>query len=139
MSADIHLIRVHGIIGKSEYVSYDMDTNGVRSEVRRYPFDPQAVPTDLNDIIEEGFGRGRTHVILDMGNIPWINSKGLGTLVMLYHTVKGRGGALVLARPTADVLGMIESAGHDRLFEIFKSVHEAWGYLQALAQSATDH
>ncbi len=138
MSYGIHLISVHGIIGKSEYVSYDMDNNGVRTEITRYPFDPQAVPTDLNDIIEEGFTRGRNHVILDMGNIPWINSKGFGTLVMLFHAVKGQGGALVLARPTPDVLEMILSAGHDKVFQIFGSVHEAWGYLQALSVSGTD-
>ena len=138
MSEAFHLIRVHGIIGKSEYVSYDLDSGGVRTELTRYPFDPQAVPTDLNEIIEEGFSRGRTHVILDMGNIPWINSKGLGTLVMLFHAVKGRGGALVLASPTPDVLEMIESAGHGKVFEIFGSVHEAWGYLQALSVSGTE-
>jgi anti-sigma B factor antagonist len=138
MSDFFHLIRVHGIIGKSEYVSYDMDSSGVRTELTRYPFDPQAVPTDLNDIIEEGFTRGRNHVILDMGNIPWINSKGLGTLVMLFHAVKGRGGALVLARPTPEVLEMIESTGGHQVFEIFGSVHEAWGYLQALRVSEAE-
>ena len=138
MSEEIHLIRVHGIIGKSEYVSFDLDNNGVRTELTRYPFDPQAIPTDLHEIIEEGFTRGRTQVILDMGNIPWINSKGLGTLVMLFHAVKGRGGALVLARPVPDVLEMIESAGNSKVFEIFGSVHEAWGYLQALSVSGAD-
>jgi anti-sigma B factor antagonist len=138
MAEEIHLIRVHGIIGKSEYVSYDLDTNGVRTELTRYHFDPQAIPTDLNDIIEEGFIRGRNHVILDMGNIPWINSKGLGTLVMLFQAVKKRGGALVLARPTPDVLEMIESTGGNQVFEIFGSVHEAWGYLQALSVSEMD-
>ena len=50
----IHLVSVLGIIGKSEYVSYDFDQQGLRVEITRYLFDPQAVPTDLNDIIEEG-------------------------------------------------------------------------------------
>jgi anti-anti-sigma factor len=135
MSEAFHLIRVHGILGKSEYVSCDLDSKGVRHEVTRYPFDPQAVPTDLTDILEEGFARGLTHVILDMGNIPWINSKGLGTLVMLFHIVKDRGGELVLARPVPDVVEMIASANVDKVFEIFPSVHEAWGYLQALSVS----
>ena len=57
MSDSIHLISVFGIIGKSEYVSYDFDDTGKRSEVKRYPFDPQAIPTDLNEIIEERIGR----------------------------------------------------------------------------------
>lgn len=138
MSSEFHLIRVHGIIGKSEYVSYDLDQAGVRTEIKRYPFDPQAVPTDLNDIIEAGFARGRTHVILDMGNIPWINSKGLGTLVMLFHTVKDHGGSLVLARPVPDVVQAIESANVANVFETFGSVHEAWGYLKALSMAEAD-
>ena len=115
MSDAIHLISVLGIIGKSEYVSYDLDDSGARSEVMRYPFDPQAIPTDLNDIIEEGFTRDKTNVILDLGNIPWINSKGLGTPVMLFHAVKDHGGVLVLARPVAEVTNMIEKTTMNKI------------------------
>ena len=136
MSATIHLIRVHGIIGKSEYVSFDVEDDGARQEIKRYPFDPQAVPTDLNDIIIQGFKRGCTRVILDMGNIPWINSKGLGTLVMLFHSVKDQGGELVLARPVPDVMGMIEQASVDNIFKIFDSVIEASQYQQSQVSGA---
>lgn len=138
MPDTIHLIRVHGILGQSEYVSYDLDDTGARNEVTRYPFDPQAVPTDLNDIIEEGFTRGGTHVILDMGNIPWINSKGLGTLIMLFHAVKDHGGALVLAKPVPEVAQLIEKATADKIFEIFGSVNAAWEYLQSLPMPDAD-
>ncbi len=138
MSDAIHLISVLGILGKSEYVSFDLDDTGARNEVTRYPFDPQAVPTDLNDIIEEGFTRGRTHVILDMGNIPWINSKGLGTIVMLFHAVKDHGGALVLARPVPDVARLMETAHLENVFNIFESVAEAGEYLQSLRVSDAD-
>ncbi len=134
----VHLIRVHGILGQSEYVSYDIDDTGARNEITRYPFDPQAVPTDLNDIIEEGFTRGRTRVILDMGNIPWINSKGLGTLIMLYHAVKDHGGTLVLAKPVPDVARLIESATKEKVFEVFESVAAAREYLQSVPMSDED-
>jgi anti-sigma B factor antagonist len=138
MSDAIHLISVLGIIGKSEYVSYDLYDTGERNEVTRYPFDPQAVPTDLNEIIEEGFTRGKTHVILDMGNIPWINSKGLGTLVMLYHAVKDHGGVLVLARPVPEVTNMIEKTTMNKIFEIFESIVQAREYLQSLPVPGAD-
>lgn len=129
MSESIHLIRVNGILGKSEYVSQDLDREGTRTEVTRYPFDPQAVPTDLNDILNEGFARGRKDVILDMGNIPWINSKGLGTLVMLYHAVRDHGGTMVLARPVPKVSRLIETVKMDKIFQVFPSVKEAGEYL----------
>jgi len=138
MSDPIHLISVLGIIGKSEYVSCDFEDTGERNEVTRYPFDPQAVPTDLNEIIEEGFTRDRTHVILDMGNIPWINSKGLGTLVMVYHAVKDHGGLLVLARPVPEVAKMIEKTTMNKIFKIFESIVEAREYLQSLPVSGAD-
>jgi len=138
MSDTIHLISVLGIIGKSEYVSYDLDDAGVRNEVRRYPFDPQAIPTDLNDIIQEGFARGKMHVILDLGNIPWINSKGLGTLVMLFHAVKDHGGTLVLAKPVPEVARLIETAHLEMVFQIFASVTEARKHLQALPVPGAD-
>ncbi len=138
MSESIHLIRVNGIIGKSEYVSNDLDDAGDRTEVTRYPFDPQAIPTDLNDIINDGFARGKTNVILDMGNIPWINSKGLGTLVMLFHAVKGHGGTLVLARPVPEVVRLMETTRMDQIFQVFPSVAEAGGYLKSPSASSSD-
>ena len=131
----IHLVSVLGIIGKSEYVSYDFDQQGLRVEITRYPFDPQAVPTDLNDIIEDGLVRYKKHVILDMGNIPWINSKGVGTLVMLYHKVKSKGGKLVMARPVPEVRELVESTSTDKVFEIFDTVNEARDHLQSLASA----
>lgn len=138
MPDSIHLISVLGIIGKSEYVSYDFDDSGIRAEVTRYPFDPQAVPTDLNDIIEEGFTRNKLHVILDLGNIPWMNSKGLGTLVMLFHAVKDNGGTLVLAKPVPDVAKLIETAHLEMVFQIFPSVAEARKYLNSLPVPGAD-
>jgi anti-anti-sigma factor len=132
MSDSIHLISVLGIIGKSEYVSYDFDDSGMRNEVTRYPFDPQAIPTDLNDIIEEGFTRHKMHVILDLGNIPWMNSKGLGTLVMLFHAVKDHGGALVLAKPVPEVAKLIETGRLEMVFQIFPSVAKAREHLNSL-------
>ncbi|MEN8007861.1 MAG: STAS domain-containing protein [Candidatus Krumholzibacteriota bacterium] len=138
MTESIHLIRVNGILGKSEYVCQDLDQSGSRTEVSRYPFDPQAVPTDLNDLLNEGFARGRTDVILDMGNIPWINSKGLGTLVMLYHAVKDQGGMLVLARPVPEVVRLMETTQMDQIFQVFESVNDAGSYLGSLAESGPD-
>ena len=135
MYSEIHVIRVMGIIGKSEYVSYDLDEAGGRVEVSRYPFDPQAVPIDLNDILQEGFARGKRRVILDMGDIPWINSKGLGTLVMLFHAVRNQGGALVLARPVPEVVKLIETASLDKVFPIFGTVPEAKEHLKVKAAS----
>ncbi len=138
MSESIHLIRVNGIIGKSEYVSNDLDDAGARTEVTRYPFDPQAIPTDLNDIINDGFARGKTNVILDMGNIPWINSKGLGTLVMLYQAVKGHGGTLVLARPVPAVVKLMETTQMEKIFQVFPTVKEAGGFLRSASVSRSD-
>ncbi len=138
MFGSIHLISVLGIIGKSEYVSYDLDDSGARSEFRCYPFDPQAIPTDLNDIIEEGFTRNKMHVILDLGNIPWMNSKGLGTLVMLFHAVKDRGGELVLAKPVLEVAKLIETAHLETVFQIFSSVVEAREHLNSLPVPGAD-
>ncbi len=138
MSGSIHLINVLGIIGKSEYVSYDFDDSGVRTEITRYPFDPQAIPTDLNDIIEEGFTHNKMHVILDLGNIPWMNSKGLGTLVMLFHAVKDRGGEMVLAKPVPEVAKLIETAHLETVFQIFATVSEAREYLNSLPVPEAD-
>jgi len=138
MSDTIHLISVLGVIGKSEYVSYDFDDSGARNEVTRYPFDPQAIPTDLNDIIEEGFTRNKMHVILDLGNIPWMNSKGLGTLVMLFHAVKDRGGTLVLAKPVPEVAKLLETAHLVTVFQIFPSVAKAREHLTSQPVSGAD-
>jgi len=48
----------------------------------------------IRDLVE----RGRRNVLVDMGDVSWVNSTGLGILISGYTTLKNAGGVLKLVR-----------------------------------------
>jgi anti-sigma B factor antagonist len=68
---------------------------------------------------------GRTHLIVDLRNVTYIDSGGVGVLVSKYVTVGNKGGRLkllCLSRRACRVLGV---AGLLNVFEVFESEEDA--------------
>ena len=42
--------------------------------------------------------QGKKNVLVDMGDVSWVNSTGLGILISGYHTLRNAGGVLKLVR-----------------------------------------
>jgi anti-sigma B factor antagonist len=89
----------------------------------------------LKDKVNSLISQQRTHVVLNLGNVPYIDSGGLGQLVASYGSVMKAGGALKLLN--------ISSRNHDLLsitrlvtvFESFDSEAEAVQSFQTPAPS----
>jgi len=87
----------------------------------------------LKDKINSLISQGRTHIVLNLKNVPYIDSTGLGYLVASYGSVMKTGGALKLLN--------VSSRNHDLLaitrlvtvFESFDSEAEAVQSFHALA------
>jgi anti-sigma B factor antagonist len=60
-------------------------------------------------------------VILNLGEVNYIDSGGLGTLVSLYTTARNAGGALKLARLTDRVGDLLQVTKLVSIFEVFKN------------------
>ena len=87
----------------------------------------------LKDKINSLIGQQRNQIVLNLGNVPYIDSGGLGQLIASYGSVKKSGGVLKLLN--------VNSRNHDLLsitrlvtvFESFDSETEAVQSFQTLA------
>ncbi len=93
----------------------------------------------LKDDIDDLISQGRLHVVLNLAQVPYIDSGGLGQLVASYGSVKRAGGAMKLLN--------VNSRNHDLLsitrlvtvFESFDSEAEAVRSFDAVAPAAVPH
>ena len=93
----------------------------------------------LKEDIEGLISRDRLHVVLNLAQVPYIDSGGLGQLVASYGSVKKAGGAMKLVN--------VNSRNHDLLsitrlvtvFETFDSEAEAVRSFDTVAPAALPH
>ncbi|MFZ5496521.1 MAG: STAS domain-containing protein [Verrucomicrobiota bacterium] len=64
-------------------------------------------------------------VALDLSEVPYIDSAGLGTLVSAYTSVTSHGGQLVLVRPTKKIDDLLQVTKLHTVFQIFATAEEA--------------
>jgi len=84
---------------------------------------------ELTPMIQAAIADGLTRGVIDLVNVPWIDSTGLGLLVSVLHDCKKNNGLAVFANPTERVASIIEVTGLDRPFPVFKSLEEARTFL----------
>ncbi len=90
----------------------------------------------LKDKINSLISQERTHIVLDLKDVPYIDSSGLGELVAAYGSVKKAGGALKLLNVTSRNHDLLSITRLVTVFESFDSEAEAVRSFQTLATSA---
>ena len=93
----------------------------------------------LKEEVERLISRDRLHVVLNLAQVPYIDSGGLGQLVASFGSVKKAGGAMKLLN--------VNSRNHDLLsitrlvtvFETFDSEAEAVRSFDTVAPAALPH
>ncbi|MEU3460599.1 STAS domain-containing protein [Streptomyces sp. NPDC006733] len=83
----------------------------------------------LADAIASVLDTGRSQLILDCGDLSFCDSRGLGLLLALRQTLDERGGSLVLAAPSPQLLRTLELTGADQIITLAGDVEEAAGLL----------
>jgi anti-sigma B factor antagonist len=68
---------------------------------------------------------GNSKVVLNLAEVNYIDSGGLGTLVSLYTTARNAGGALKLANLTRRVTDLLQVTKLVSVFEVFPDEHSA--------------
>lgn len=66
-----------------------------------------------------------SHIVLDLGDVTYIDSGGLGTLVALYASARKIGGDIRLARVGRPVNDMLQITKLVTLFEVFDKTENA--------------
>ena len=73
-------------------------------------------------------------LVLDLSNLNFLGSIGLGIMVDLLNRIKKCGGSLVLASVPKNCRGVLQVSGLDRIFPVYDSVELA---CEALSQPVT--
>ncbi len=75
--------------------------------------------------VEELLGAGDSRFVLNIAEVPMIDSSGIGVLVRSLTTAKRRGGNVKLVNPSKLALQTLKIVGLVNLFEIFNDEGEA--------------
>ncbi len=79
----------------------------------------------VQDRVYKAIRDGQTFLVLDMKDVSWINSSGLGALMACLTTLRGSGGDLRLARVSDRVRRPITITRLDQVLMMFGTVEEA--------------
>jgi anti-sigma B factor antagonist len=91
----------------------------------------------LKDNINSLIAQERTQIVLNLKNVPYIDSGGLGQLVASYGSVMKTGGALKLLNVTARNHDLLSITRLVTVFESFDSEADAIQSFQTLAPVAS--
>lgn len=73
----------------------------------------------LRDALNQEVAEGRTHVILNLGEVDYIDSTGLGCMVICYTTLQKAGGTLKLMKLNRRNIELLLLTKLSTIFEIF--------------------
>jgi anti-sigma B factor antagonist len=74
----------------------------------------------LRETLDDLIGSGDKRILLDLSEVPWIDSSGIGLLVKLLTSAKQRGGAMKLLNPSKFTVQTLKMIALLDVFEIFE-------------------
>jgi len=81
----------------------------------------QDLSATLHDLLKQGYPR----IVLNLSQVPFLDSAGLGELIACLKRARQRGGDVRLLRPTLRVRDLLEMTALTRVFRIFDDEPEA--------------
>ncbi|MGA2094780.1 MAG: STAS domain-containing protein [Candidatus Acidiferrum sp.] len=81
----------------------------------------------LREKVKSLIAEGKKKVVLNMANITFIDSAGLGTLVAAHHSAKSQGAALKLAHLGSKFQEVLQITKLLTVFDVYNSEAEAVG------------
>jgi len=79
----------------------------------------------FNAAMNELLGEGHNRIILDLEEVPTIDSSGIGTLVRFLTSAKRSGGAIRLLKPSKFTVQTLKMVGLLKLFATFEELPQA--------------
>jgi anti-sigma B factor antagonist len=79
----------------------------------------------LRDEVKKAVADGQKRIVLNLGEVNYIDSGGLGTLVALHTTAHNAGGTIKLANLTKRVGDLLQVTKLLTVFEVYPSEYEA--------------
>jgi anti-sigma B factor antagonist len=79
----------------------------------------------LRDAIRAGVDRGATHVIVDLSDVSYLDSTGLGVLIGFTRELGESGGEFIVVASDPQLLRLFEIAGLDGVLRVDRALDEA--------------
>lgn len=79
----------------------------------------------FHDTIKQAISASRKRVVIDLGEVEWMNSSGIGLLVSAYTTLKNAGCEMKLARTTDKIQSLLVITKLNSVFDSHSSVDGA--------------
>jgi anti-sigma B factor antagonist len=83
--------------------------------------------TEINDKINQLIDEGKLKVIVDLKEVEWMNSSGLGILIDAVTVLKNNDGALRLVNVSDRIKNLLKITKLNTVFDLRDSVEEAKG------------
>ena len=84
----------------------------------------------LRDAIRDLIGKGQKSILLDLGDVNYIDSSGLGELVSAYTTARNQGATLKLLKLTKKVHDLLQLTKLYTVFDIYDDEATAIGFFK---------
>ncbi len=84
-----------------------------------------SVAPQLRSVLQKLIDAGQVKIVIDLGNVAFIDSSGLGIFVVAYKSAKANNGDIKFAAARPEVLKVIKLTRLDKHFELFKTTEEA--------------
>ncbi len=81
--------------------------------------------TALREKVDQAIAAGHLNVIFDLTHVDYVDSTGLGGMVICYTTLKKQGGALKLVNPNKRNVELLALTKLHTIFEVFVEVQDA--------------
>ncbi len=91
----------------------------------------------LRELVRELVDKGNNKILLNLHEVGYVDSSGLGELVKIYTTVRNHGGQLKLLNPSKRVSDLLQMTKLARVFEIEADEASAIQSFGRAAESAT--
>lgn len=79
----------------------------------------------FRELLHKLLDEGKKKVVVDVKNVKFMNSAGLGTLISGLTTMRNSGGDLKIANPTDKIESLLMITRLIKVFETYNSVEEA--------------
>jgi anti-sigma B factor antagonist len=79
----------------------------------------------IREKINQLSGAGKYKIVIDLSNVEYIDSTGLGILVICFTSLKKNGGALKLVNPNKRNVELLLLTKLHTVFEVFNEVQDA--------------
>ena len=81
--------------------------------------------TSLNEELHKLVGEGKKKVVVDLGDVKFMNSSGLGMLIRALTTMRNAGGDMKLARASEKIESLLQVTKLITVFDHYKKIEEA--------------